>query len=87
MKIKKNGKLLFVQPNFEYTCIFEYEGSKNNSKKEKEIITKIDKIIHRLDTLNIYGESTYEAGRRRCQGTINKVYDELLELKKELKGE
>lgn len=67
----------------------ELEATKRlngTSKKEKNIIVKIDKILHRLGSINIYGNTYNEAQRRYCQREINKVYDELWELKKELKG-
>ena len=49
-------------------------------------INKINKILHKLESLNIYGSAYGETGRKRCQEVVNNAYNDLFELKKELKG-
>ncbi|MBQ9659173.1 MAG: hypothetical protein IJV31_10515 [Clostridia bacterium] len=66
-----------------------YKYNKKSEDKDRVIentINKINKILHKLESLNIYGSAYGETGRKRCQEVVNNAYDDLFELKKELKG-
>lgn len=50
----------------------------------KYTIDKVNKAMVKLESLNIFGECFTEKGRKRCQGSVNKAYDELFNLKRYL---